>query len=81
MAYTPKEEGLIMFDRLVNVLVMIETSNDESAAELNQRLDADPTLSGPLRDLLRGMIQMVREEGIDGDVSLLDAWQEEQLNV
>lgn len=67
MAYTPQENGLILFDRLISTLTLIEFSDDNALADLRRRIMDAPTISGELKQRLRHMIIYIMTDGVDGD--------------
>lgn len=67
MAYTPQENGLILFDRLISTLTLIEFSDDNAVVDLRRRIENDPTISSELKQKLFYVITYVMTNGIDGD--------------
>lgn len=67
MAYTDKENGLILFDRLTSILALIELSDDGALANMQRRIADDPTISRMLKVHLLNVIIEIIENGIDGE--------------
>lgn len=66
MAYTDKEEGLLAHDALMRAVCQIEVLTDDGRDELLRRV-LWAGYSPELRDVINAMIQMIHDEGIDGD--------------